>query len=236
MEWKGLGDYKLGWWIFGRRKHIYKHVFVHKTTHLWSWYCTSCLKCPKLRFPCSIVSNQVGATEDVKECFLLQQHYKEKKIEVSLSLPLDQRELRAKQPTLPNYPNQYSPSLPPSSPPSFLSLSLSLPERTEGKATYLAKLPQSVPGLCQWICTKFHIRIMVATQETRQCKQKEVQCKKVCCLVTENTRIRVPWATPGTRTSQPVDPSTSRIAFWSTVHSLDTWKTMLDIYKKLGSE
>jgi hypothetical protein len=37
-----------------------------------------------------------------------------------------------------------------------------------------------------------------------------------------DTCIRTPWATPGTRTSQTDDPSTARVAFKSTVQSLET--------------
>lgn len=37
-----------------------------------------------------------------------------------------------------------------------------------------------------------------------------------------DTCIRAPWATPGTRTSQTDDPSTARVAFKSTVQSLET--------------
>ena len=40
--------------------------------------------------------------------------------------------------------------------------------------------------------------------------------------IIEDTCIRAPWATPGTRTSQTDDPSTARVAFKSTVQSLET--------------
>lgn len=45
---------------------------------------------------------------------------------------------------------------------------------------------------------------------------------RVLCWGKGVTCIRAPWATPGTRTSQTDDPSTARVAFKSTVQSLET--------------
>jgi hypothetical protein len=52
------------------------------------------------------------------------------------------------------------------------------------------------------------------------------------CIVSEDTCIKAPWVSPGTRTSQPDNPITARTAFRSTVQSLETWKITLErIYK-----